>query len=200
MDKVRIGIIGCGGIANSKHMPSLKKLPDVPRWSRSATSSRSARRRPPRNTASPGAKVYTDYRELLKDKIIDVVHVLTPEPQPFSFITVDALEAGKHVMCEKPMAINSAEAQEDARRRQAHRQEADHRLSEPLSAPTAGTSRSCAKRAIWAKSTTRARRRCAAAPCPPGACSWTRKSRAAVPLIDIGTHALDLTLWDDGQL
>ena len=29
MDKVRIGIIGCGGIANSKHMPSLKKLPDV---------------------------------------------------------------------------------------------------------------------------------------------------------------------------
>ena len=29
MDKVRIGIIGCGGIANQKHMPSLKKLPDV---------------------------------------------------------------------------------------------------------------------------------------------------------------------------
>ena len=29
MDKVRIGIIGCGGIANGKHMPSLKKLPDV---------------------------------------------------------------------------------------------------------------------------------------------------------------------------
>ena len=28
-DKVRIGIIGCGGIANGKHMPSLKKLPNV---------------------------------------------------------------------------------------------------------------------------------------------------------------------------
>ena len=29
MDKVRIGIIGCGGIANGKHMPALKKLPQV---------------------------------------------------------------------------------------------------------------------------------------------------------------------------
>ena len=29
MDKVRIGIIGCGGIANGKHMPALKKLSDV---------------------------------------------------------------------------------------------------------------------------------------------------------------------------
>ena len=28
-DKVRVGIIGCGGIANQKHMPSLKKLPNV---------------------------------------------------------------------------------------------------------------------------------------------------------------------------
>ena len=57
----------------------------------------------------PSAKVFTDYKQLLEEKDIDVVHVLTPNKQ-HSFITVDALEAGKHVMCEKPMAINSAEA------------------------------------------------------------------------------------------
>ena len=55
------------------------------------------------------AKVYTDYKKLLEDKTIDVVHVCTPN-RSHSFITVDALEAGKHVMCEKPMAINSEEA------------------------------------------------------------------------------------------
>ena len=42
-------------------------------------------------------------------KEIEVVHVCTPN-RSHSFITVDALYSGKHVMCEKPMAINSAEA------------------------------------------------------------------------------------------
>ena len=53
---------------------------------------------------TPDAKVYEDYKQLLEDKTIDVVHVLTPN-RCHSFITVDALDAGKHVMCEKPMAI-----------------------------------------------------------------------------------------------
>ncbi len=35
----------------------------------------------------------------------------------------------------------------------------------------------------------------AAAPCPPGACSWNEYEQGGGPLIDIGTHALDLTLW-----
>ena len=80
-DKVRVGIIGCGGIANGKQ-----------------------------DYGTPDAKVYEDYKQLLEDKTIDVVHVLTPN-RCHSFITVDALDAGKHVMCEKPMAINSIEAQ-----------------------------------------------------------------------------------------
>ncbi len=54
-------------------------------------------------------RYYTDYNELLEDTTIDVVHVCTPN-RAHSFITVDALHAGKHVMCEKPMAINAAEA------------------------------------------------------------------------------------------
>lgn len=56
-----------------------------------------------------GAKVYTDYKALLADPEIETVHVCTPN-RSHSFITVDALEAGKHVICEKPMAINSTEA------------------------------------------------------------------------------------------
>ena len=45
----------------------------------------------------PGAKVYEDYKELLKDSEIDVVHVCTPNIAHCP-ITVAAFEAGKHVM------------------------------------------------------------------------------------------------------
>ena len=62
-----------------------------------------------KNYGTPDAKVYENYKELLEDKTIDVVHVLTPN-RSHSFISVDAMEAGKHVMCEKPMAINAEEA------------------------------------------------------------------------------------------
>ena len=106
--KLRVGIIGCGGIANGKHMPSLKAVKevemvafcDIVKWKAEKAA---------RDFGVEGSKVYEDYKELLKDETIDVVHVCTPN-RSHSFITVDALHAGKHVMCEKPMAINSAEA------------------------------------------------------------------------------------------
>ena len=95
MSRLRIGIIGCGGIANGKHLPSLKAINRadivafcdlIPERAEKAA----------KEYGVPGAKVFTDYKELLKLDL-DVVHVLTPNKQ-HSFITVDALEAGKHVV------------------------------------------------------------------------------------------------------
>ena len=106
---VKVGIIGCGGIANGKHMPSLKAVKGV----EMVAFCDIIEERAVKAAAEYGtedAKVYTDYKELLKDKDIEVVHVLTPN-RSHSFITVDALEAGKHVMCEKPMAKTYADAQ-----------------------------------------------------------------------------------------
>ena len=105
---IKVGFIGCGEIANAKHLPALAKVErcevvafcDIIRERAEETAKR---------FGTADAKVYTDYKQLLKDESIDVVHVCTPN-RSHSFITVDALEAGKHVMCEKPMAINSAEA------------------------------------------------------------------------------------------
>ena len=96
MDKVRIGIIGCGGIANNKHMPSLKKVEQAEMVAFCDIIEERAQKAA-KEYGVPGAKVYTDYRELLQDKSIDVVHVLTPN-RDHSYITVDALEAGKHVV------------------------------------------------------------------------------------------------------
>ena len=74
---VRVGIIGCGGIANGKHMPALAKLPNVKMVAFcDIIEERAVKARADYGT--PESLVCTDYRELLADKTIDVVHVLTP--------------------------------------------------------------------------------------------------------------------------
>ena len=107
--KVQIGITGCGGIANQKNFPSLMTQKDrvdlvafcdiiIERAQKAAN-----------EYGTADAKVYTDYNELLKDGDIDVVHVLTPNVA-HAPITIAAFNAGKHVMCEKPMAKTYEEA------------------------------------------------------------------------------------------
>ncbi|MFQ3550000.1 MAG: Gfo/Idh/MocA family oxidoreductase [Armatimonadota bacterium] len=54
-------------------------------------------------------KFYTDYKEMLADDEIDAISVCTPNSLHAPF-TIDALKAGKHVLCEKPMATNAADA------------------------------------------------------------------------------------------
>ena len=193
MDKVRIGIIGCGGIANGKHMPSLKKLPDVEMVAFCDIVEERAQKAA-REYGVEGAKVYTDYKELLKDKTIDVVHVLTPNRQ-HSFITVDALEAGKHVMCEKPMAINSAEAKKmlDAAKRTGKKLTIGYQsrfradswyLKKCCEAGDLGE--------IYYARAQAVRRRAV----PTWGVFLDAEDQGGGPLIDIGTHALDLTLWE----
>jgi predicted dehydrogenase len=53
----------------------------------------------------------TDYRDVLRDPTIDAVHICTPNAQHFA-MAKDALQAGKHVICEKPLATTVAEAEE----------------------------------------------------------------------------------------
>ena len=55
--------------------------------------------------------MYADYRKLLEDSSIDVIHVCTPNDS-HAEISIAALESGKHVMCEKPMAKTSEEARQ----------------------------------------------------------------------------------------
>jgi len=56
-------------------------------------------------------KITADYREVLRDPTIDAVHICTPNAQHFS-MAKDALEAGKHVLCEKPLTTTVAESEE----------------------------------------------------------------------------------------
>ena len=189
---INVGIIGCGGIANGKHMPSLAKVNGckmiafcdiiVERAEKAA-----------QEYGDESATVYTDYRELLTDPSIDVVHICTPN-RSHSFITVDALDAGKHVMCEKPMAINSVEAKKmlDAAERSGKLLTIGYQnrfrpdslyLKDEADSGTFGD--------IYYAKATAIRRRAV----PTWGVFLDEHEQGGGPLIDIGTHALDLTLW-----
>ncbi len=193
MEKItKVGIIGCGGIANGKHMPSLAKVKNCEMVAFCDLISERAEAAA-KKFGTPNAKVYADYRELLKDAEIDVVHVCTPN-RSHSLITVDALEAGKHVMCEKPMAINAAEAKKmlDAAKRtgkllsigyQNRFRDDSQYLKQEVEADTFGD--------IYYAKATALRRRAV----PNWGVFLNEYEQGGGPLIDIGTHALDLTLW-----
>ena len=190
--KVRVGIIGCGGIANGKHMPALSKLDNVEMVA-FCDIIRERAEETAKKYGTEDAKVYVDYRELLEDKTIEVVHVCTPN-KSHADITVDALEAGKHVMCEKPMAKTAA----DARRMV----EAAKRTGKKLTIgyqnrfrPDAQYLYQACRRGdlgeIYFAKAHAVRRRAV----PTWGVFLNEEEQGGGPLIDIGTHALDLTLW-----
>ena len=191
-ETLRVGIIGCGGIANGKHLPSLAKQKNVDLVAFCDIIVDRAEKAKEKY-GTPDALVCEDYRVLLDDKSIDVVHVLTPN-RWHSEITVAALEAGKHVMCEKPMAINSLEAKKmlDAAERTGkkltigyqsrHRSDALY-LKKEVEDGTFGD--------IYYAKATALRRRSV----PTWGVFLDEYAQGGGPLIDIGTHALDLTLW-----
>ena len=192
MDKVRIGIIGCGGIANGKHLPALSKLDDVELVAFCDIIVERAQKAA-KEYGIEGADVYEDYHQLIERKDIDVVHVLTPNRE-HSQITVDALHAGKHVMCEKPMAINSAEAKRML--------DAAHETGKKLTIGYQSRFRPDSmylKKAvedgqlgeIYYARAQAVRRRAV----PTWGVFLNEYEQGGGPLIDIGTHALDLTLW-----
>lgn len=108
--KLQVAVVGCGGIANQKHFPALKSQSDKCDIAAFCDIQVERAKKAAEEYGAEGAKVYEDYQELLKDPEIDVVHVCTPNVAHCP-ITVAAFEAGKHVMCEKPMAATTEDAQ-----------------------------------------------------------------------------------------
>ena len=194
MEKViRIAIVGCGGIANGKHMPSLKRLPGVEMVAFcDFIAERAEKARKAYGT--PDARVYTDYKELLaKEPAVDAVHVCTPN-RSHSFITIDALEAGKNVMCEKPMAKTSAEAVAMCEAAKRTGKKLTIGYQNRVRKETQYLHQLCADGElgeIYFAKAHAVRRRAV----PNWGVFLNEEEQGGGPLIDIGTHALDLTLW-----
>lgn len=193
MEKLRIGIIGCGGIANGKHMPALKTQAAQAEMVAFCDIIPERAEKAAKEYGVPGAKVYVNYKELLEDKSIDVVHVCTPN-RSHSEITVAALEAGKHVMCEKPMAKTVADAKLmlDAAKRTGKKLTIGYQnRCRPDSLLLKKAVDGGALGDIYFAKAHAIRRRAV----PTWGVFLNEYEQGGGPLIDIGTHALDLTLW-----
>lgn len=106
-DHLRVGIIGCGGMANG-HMRALNKMRETDNVEIVAVCDLYDKRLNEGVDLTKG-KPYKDHRTLLEDKNIDYVLIAVPEHQ-HSIVTLDAIAAGKHIYCEKPMTRTVEEA------------------------------------------------------------------------------------------
>ncbi len=191
--KLKIGFIGCGGIAFNKHLPSLKEFPQLCEMVAFCDIIEERAGRAAREFGTPDAKVYTDYHEMLKDKEIDVVHVLTPNVEHCP-ATVASFEAGKHVLCEKPMAHSTKDAQKmlDAWRKSGKKFTIGYQNR--FRPEVQELHRACEEGElgdIYFAKAHAVRRRAV----PTWGVFPDKSKQGGGPLIDIGTHALDMTLW-----
>ncbi len=107
-EKLRWGVLGVAGIATKKVLPAMKQC------RRAEVAAIASRDRAKAERAARDfdiAKAYGSYEELLADREIDVVYNPLPNHlhAPWS---IKAAEAGKHVLCEKPIALNAAECRD----------------------------------------------------------------------------------------
>jgi UDP-N-acetyl-2-amino-2-deoxyglucuronate dehydrogenase len=99
--ELRLGLIGCGRVAWERHLPALRQAKGFRVVAAADTDAA-------RLAQFDAGQRHTDYRALLSRSDVDAVGILTPTAS-HAEITLEALAAGKHVLVEKPLALNAAE-------------------------------------------------------------------------------------------
>jgi predicted dehydrogenase len=190
MKKIKVGIIGTGSIARNCHMPGYAALGDV-----EITAVADAR---PGNAEAAAAQfnvpnVFHNHRQLLANKDIDAVSICTPNAY-HKPLAIDALRAGKHVLVEKPMALNATEAKTmvaEAKKAQRLLMIGQNMRFNCESQVLRRAVQAGALGDIYFAEATLMRRRGI-----PGWGAFTEKKESgAGPLVDLGVHVLDLAMF-----
>ena len=105
MKQTVIGVIGCGRIANLAHFPAFAQMENV--RVKYACDVILKKAEEAKEKFPFVERITADYKEVLADEEVEAVWVLTPNYAHYT-ITMGALKAGKHVMCEKPITVNYA--------------------------------------------------------------------------------------------
>jgi predicted dehydrogenase len=112
---IKVGVIGCGRIANGVHLPNYARIGDVEIAALCDIDEKALGKAAEKYGVT---NTFTSAEELLQAADVDAVSICTPNAS-HAPISIAALRAGKHVLCEKPLAMNAAEARlmlDEARR------------------------------------------------------------------------------------
>lgn len=191
--KLRVGVVGVGAIAQTMHLPNWQELANEGRIELVGVCDVDKERVEQVREKFNASSAYTNHKKMLKDGEFDIIDVCT-QNRFHCPVTVDALKAGAHVLVEKPIAMSAKEAEtmlntaKAGKRRlmvaQHMRFEAGHeKLKEIIERGELGQ--------IYHANAVMLRRR--------GIPGWGRfhiqKESLGGPLIDIGVHVMDLTMW-----
>lgn len=108
MNKVKWGILGTANVARWGMIPGMKKAENCELY---AIAGRSAEKAQAFQEQYGFEKAYGSYEELLRDEEVQAVYIPLPNDIHIKWVKA-ALKAGKHVLCEKPMAMNATESRE----------------------------------------------------------------------------------------
>ncbi len=192
MAKWRVGLIGNGGICRGAHLAEYLEDDRIEVVALCDIIEERAQKL--KDEYFPDAAVYTDYKELLKDETIDSVDICTPN-YLHSIIAVDAFAAGKHVFCEKPDAVSVEEV-----------------LKMDEAAKKAGKTLMVMRNNRFVDASVYAKKyieKGAMGEIYCGRCGWQRRrgipgkggwfttkaQSGGGPLIDLGVHLIDLSIW-----
>lgn len=104
--KINWGILGCAGIAKIRTIPGLLQADNAHLY---AVASRGTDKAEEFKELFGAEKAYGSYEALLEDKAVEAVYIPLPNSMHFEWVE-KAAKAGKHILCEKPLALNEAEA------------------------------------------------------------------------------------------
>lgn len=109
MDKLKVGIIGCGAIASIRHIPAFMKLKSRVTIQAVCDKNESLAKDTANKYHVPG--VYSELSQMLSKEKLDIVDICTP-PQIHAPLALEAIENNCHVLLEKPMALKTSECDE----------------------------------------------------------------------------------------
>ncbi|MBA3684442.1 MAG: Gfo/Idh/MocA family oxidoreductase [Planctomycetes bacterium] len=192
MAKLKIGIIGAGGIMRGAHMPGWKHVPDCEIVavcdSHLPTAEAFAK-----DFGVPADRVFTDHRKLVAVDGLDAVDIGTPN-QFHTPAVLAALEKGLHVICEKPLAVTT----DEVRRMQAAAKKSGTVLMTAQNMRWGGSAQALRKFADSGAlgEVYHARIHAMRRNWLPGKATFIDHAvSGGGPCMDIGVHALDLGLW-----